>query len=358
MHELFSDDKYREASQKAYEFLKRMLDPSAWTVHPYYGEPYGTDYAYKLMWGGAKDIPDDAPRIDPNYLQPEQYYYPSYTGVIRGTCRLPKGEDPRNYAVAVYTISSDVRELACFCPLLAGTIVGETISCAWYTGRAVEAWEYYFHAFDRENPYMSDGAGGFVAWEPTEENPNPTRYYKTEFTSTKVVYWYWEETELATSSPCAYEIELVHKNWNITVTDEVRRLYLSTPSREGYTRPDYLGVSSSTYVDLMHFLNSESLVEDYTGWIGRDDVSLPTPELPEYITDYQVPMQSQSFRLPETDREHQGFIEYGYSRFEDYKINLYSLVLGDAEYLNSQTILWSDVIYPLPDNPPPISAAE
>ena len=105
-------------------------------------------------------------------------------------------------------------------------------------------------------------------------------------------------------------------------------------------------------------MNSESIVENYTGWIGRDDVSLPTPELPEYITDYQVPMQSQSFRLPETDREHQGFIEYGYSRFEDYKINLYSLVLGDAEYLNAQTILWSDVIYPLPDNPPPISAAE
>ena len=72
----------------------------------------------------------------------------------------------------------------------------------------------------------------------------------------------------------------------------------------------------------------------------------------------QVAMQSQSFRLPETDKEHQGFIEYGYSRFEDYKINLYALVLGDAEYLNAQTILWSDVIYPLPDNPPPISAAE
>ena len=54
MHEIFNSEKYREAAQKAYEFIKRMLDPSAWEVQPYYGEYYPQDYAYKLMWGGAE----------------------------------------------------------------------------------------------------------------------------------------------------------------------------------------------------------------------------------------------------------------------------------------------------------------
>ena len=63
MHEIFDSEKYREAAQKAYEFIKRMLDPSAWEVQPYYGEYYPQDYAYKLMWGGAENIPDDAETI-------------------------------------------------------------------------------------------------------------------------------------------------------------------------------------------------------------------------------------------------------------------------------------------------------
>ena len=354
MHELFNEEKYKEAARKAYEFLKRMLDPSAWEVQPYYGENYPEDYAYKLMWGGAKEIPDDAERIDPNYIQPEQYYYPGYTGVIRGTYRLPEDEDPRNFAVAVYRVSSSSRSIECFCPLLTEVDDNGNISYVWSTGRLVEAWEYYLHAFDRENPYMMDESGGYVPWESTETNPDPVRYYKTEFSTTKVVYWYWAETEVGGSSTYAYEIELVRKDWNVTVTDEVRQEYLSDPARDGYTRSDYIGIAGMETLDGLSLIDRASVKEYYDGWIGEDDLPLETPELPEYITDYDTEILSQSFRLPEPEERHRGFIEYGYSRFVDYKIYLYALVLGDAEYLNAETSLWSDVIYPLPDNPPPI----
>ena len=203
MHEIFDSEKYREAAQKAYEFIKRMLDPSAWEVQPYYGEYYPQDYAYKLMWGGAENIPDDAERIDPVYTRPEQYYYPGYTGVIKGICRLPDGEDPSLYAVAVYHVSSDSRKLECYCPLVAATDENGKRYYTWSTGRVLEVWEYYLHAFDRSDPYMSDGQGGYIPWEPTETDPDPVRYYRTAFSTTKIIYWYWEDIEVGGDSTYA-----------------------------------------------------------------------------------------------------------------------------------------------------------
>lgn len=235
MHEIFNSEKYREAAQKAYEFIKRMLDPSAWEVQPYYGEYYPQDYAYKLMWGGAENIPDDAERIDPVYTRPEQYYYPGYTGVIKGICMLPNGEDPNLYAVAVYHVSSDSRKLECYCPLVAATDENGKRYYTWSTGRVLEVWEYYLHAFDRSDPYMSDGQGGYIPWEPTETDPDPVRYYRTEFSTTKIIYWYWEDIEVGGDSTYAYEIEFVRKDWNIPVTDAVREEYFSDPEqRTGY----------------------------------------------------------------------------------------------------------------------------
>lgn len=357
MHEIFNEDKYKEAATKAYDFIKRMLDPSEWEVKPYYGEHYGEDYAYQLMWGGAEEIPDDATRIDPNYIQPEQYYMPGYQGVMKGICKLPEGEDPQNYAVAIYKISGESRSLECFCPIFTETAEDGTVSYTWSTGRLVEAWEYYLHAFDRNNPYMSDGEGGYVPWKESESGYSPTKYYKTEFSTTKVIYWYWEDVAVGGdgSSTYAYEIEFVRKDWNVPITDAVKESYFSRPAqREGYIRSDYLGINNVESLNFLDILTKSSIKETYSGWIGIDDLPVPTPYLDDYITDYETEIQSQSFRVPEPAARHRGFIEYGYSRFVDYKIYLYSLVPGDAEYLNAETSLWSQDIYPLPDEVPEI----
>ena len=357
MHEIFDSEKYREAAQKAYEFIKRMLDPSAWEVQPYYGEYYPQDYAYKLMWGGAENIPDDAERIDPVYTRPEQYYYPGYTGVIKGICRLPDGEDPSLYAVAVYHVSSDSRKLECYCPLVAATDENGKRYYTWSTGRVLEVWEYYLHAFDRSDPYMSDGQGGYIPWEPTETDPDPVRYYRTAFSTTKIIYWYWEDIEVGGDSTYAYEIEFVRKDWNIPVTDAVREEYFSDPEqRTGYVREDYIGLGASGSFNPLELISRSSVRQALSGWIGKDDMPMETPDLPEFITGYDAQIISQSFRLPVSTDRHRGMIEYGYSRFVDYKINLYALVPDDAEYLNAETILWSDVLYPLPEVPPPIPA--
>lgn len=354
MHELFNDEKYSVAATKAYDFIKRMLDPAFWEVTPYFGEHYAQDYVGKLMWGGAQDIPDDAVRVDPNYIQPERYYPAGYKGVMRGTFKLPEGEDPKNYAVAVYRISGSSRSIECFCPLFTETLDDGTVTYTWSTGRLVEAWEYYLSAFNSEYPYMMDATGNYVPWSKNPDGTSPIKYYKTEFSTSKVVYWYWAETDVGSDSTYAYEIEFVRKDWRVPVTDEVRQSYLSNPSREGYTRPDYLGISSMENISVFDVLGKNTIKEHYEGWIGRDDLPVTTPNLPEYITSYDTQLKSQSFRIPEPEERHQGFIEYGYSRFVDYKMYLYTFVPGDAEYLNAETSLWSDVIYPLPDNPPPI----
>lgn len=310
MHDIFNENKYQEAASKAYEFIKRMLDPAEWEVRPYYGEPYNEEYAYKLMWGGVEEIPDDAERIDPNYIKPDQYYYPGYSGEMKGTWQLPEGEDPRNYAVAIYRVTSESRVIEEFCPLLQEEEDDGTITRTWSAGRLREAWEYY---------------------PDTLEN-----------TTSKVVYWYWEDKEVSDDSTVAWEIEFVRKDWDVTVTDEIRQTYLNDP--EG--RTDYLGIATAATINLHDILAKETVHETLTGLIGKDDLPITTTEIPEVV--------GQVFRLPDPEERHKGTIEYGYSQFVDYKVELYSLVLGDAEYLNAEVPLWSDVIYDLPAVPPPM----
>ena len=237
MKHIFTDQKYKEAADKALDFIKRMLDPSEWLVQPYYGEYYDDEYHGGLMWGGAKGIPDDAKRVDPQYIQPKEYYYPGYVGVIEGTYNLPAGENPADYAVGVYTIGSDARKLFCYCPLLTRELEDGSVENYWCTGRLVEAWEFYQKTYDREDPYMQDASGNYVPWEPDPETgAEPVRWYKTEFSTSKVIYWYWakvkvgEEEGTDLPSPKAYEIELVRKDWRVAVTSDVLNKYLSRPA--------------------------------------------------------------------------------------------------------------------------------
>lgn len=366
MKHIFTDQKYKESADKALDFIKRMLDPSEWQVQPYYGEYYDDEYHGGLMWGGAKGIPDDAKRVDPQYIQPKEYYYPGYIGVIEGTYNLPAGENPADYAVGVYTIGSDARKLFCYCPLLTRELEDGSVENYWCTGRLVEAWEFYQKTYDREKPYMQDESGNYVPWEPDPETgAEPVRWYKTEFSTSKVVYWYWakvkvgEEEGTDLPSPKAYEIELVRKDWRVAVTSDVLNKYLSRPAprpSEGYKRKDYVGMSSMSSYTVFDILNKATVHEEYSGWLGKDDKYLPTPSLPEFTLGTDGQVEAQSFNLQEPDKKNKGHIEYGYSYFVDYKINLYALVLGDAEYLNGEAMLWSDIIYGMPSNPPDIPA--
>lgn len=168
-------DKYEESAQKALDFIKRMLDPSDWEVQPYYGKKYEDYYTGKIMWGGARNIPDTATRIDPQYINASQFYMPGYSGVVSGVwANIP---DPENYAVDVYVIT-DVRYFSCSCPLRSdGT---------WKSEQCIKVIDTYA--------------------------PNEA---KGETTTKTITYWYWQDTIINSSQreDHVIEFELVRKDW-------------------------------------------------------------------------------------------------------------------------------------------------
>lgn len=359
MKNIFTESKYIESADKCLDFIKRMLDPAEWEVLPYYSQVYPDDYQGELMWGGATDIPDDAERVDPVYIQPAKYYEPGYTGVIEGTYKLPKGANPSDYAVAVYEVATE-RSLICYCPLLTReveTADGVVKENYWCTGDLVEAWEYYQSSYDRNEPLMLTDSGSYVPWSPDPETGvEPTKWYQTKFTTTKVVYWYWAKRSTRGGNR-AYEIELVRKKWPMSVTEDVLNKYLSKPAprpAESYTRTNYVGMEVGSYYNIFELLNRDTIKEHHSGWIGKNDKVVSTPDLPEFTTGNPEELVTQSFQIDATGKKHKGFIEYGYSYFKDYKVQLYTLVLGDAEYLNGEAMLWSDVVCPIPDVTPDI----
>ena len=97
--------------------------------------------------------------------------------------------------------------------------------------------------------------------------------------------------------------------------------YFSDPEqRTGYVREDYIGLGASGSFNPLELISRSSVRQALSGWVGKDDMPMETPDLPEFITDYDAEIISQNFRLPESTDRHRGMIEYGYSRFVDYKI--------------------------------------
>lgn len=351
MTNIFTDAKYSVASDKALDFIKRMLDPSEWQVKPYYDEHYDDEYHSGLLYGGATGIPDDASRVDPKYIKPKKYYYPGYDGIIEGTYDLPAGKDPNDYAVAVYIVDKNARKLRCYCPLIKKKLADGSTENYWCTGVLNEAWEFYQNSFNREQPYMQDASGNYVPWEPDPSGSEPTKWYKTEFTTTKVVYWYWAEASVVDEPSTdihdmqAYEIELVKKDWNVSVTSSVSDLYFGNPAprpSSGYKRKDYIGMSSVSSYNVHELMNRSPIYEQHSGWIGKDDKRISTPSLPEWTTGNEGNAEYQGFYIPVPKVTDKGRVEYGYPYYKNYTINLYSLVLGDAEYLTDEVKLWID----------------
>lgn len=351
MKNIFTDAKYTTASDKALDFIKRMLDPSEWPVHPAFNEHYSDDYKDGIMYGTATGLPYSARLVSPTYIRPKKYYYPGYTGIIEGTYDLPANMNTADYAVAVYMIDKNGRHLRCHCPLIRRKAADGTFENYWCTGALNEVWEYYQTSFDREQPYMQDASGNYVPWEPDPTGFEPTKWYKTEFSTTKVVYWYWAEAPVVdegspnSDEPKAYEIELVKKDWNVQITSSIRDRYFSKPAprpSSGYTREDYIGMRTNSSYSVHVLTNRPPIKETYQGWIGIDDKTVNTPSLPAYTTGNDGNTVVQSFYIDAPDSSDSGHVEYGYSYYRDYGINLYSLVIGDAEYLTDTVKLWVD----------------
>lgn len=82
MTNLFDGEKYREASEKAIEFIKRQMNVNNYSLFPVLKEEYG-DYHTEGVIASVK-MPEDAAILYPTYIYCDQFYDEMYSGICSG----------------------------------------------------------------------------------------------------------------------------------------------------------------------------------------------------------------------------------------------------------------------------------
>ena len=112
MTNVFDEEKYKVASQKALEFIKRQLNVNNYSLFPKLAEDYSTAYTGRVI--ARVDMPPDAKINYPNYIYCDQFYDEKYQGVVSG--KFKNITDARkNLAVEVTTHTDQkYRSAVCF----------------------------------------------------------------------------------------------------------------------------------------------------------------------------------------------------------------------------------------------------
>lgn len=109
----FDEEKYKVASQKAIEFIKRQLNVNNYTLFPTLRTNY--DDAHMSTVFANVPMPPGAKVIFPKYIYCDQFYDEVYQGVCSGH-HQNTGDARHNLGVEV-VVYTDARYAACVCPL-------------------------------------------------------------------------------------------------------------------------------------------------------------------------------------------------------------------------------------------------
>ena len=110
---IFDEEKYKIASQKAIDFIKRQLNVNNYTLFPTLRTNY--DDAHMGTVFANVPMPPDARVIYPKYIYCDQFYDEVYQGVCSGH-HQNTGDARHNLGVEV-VVYTDARYAACVCPL-------------------------------------------------------------------------------------------------------------------------------------------------------------------------------------------------------------------------------------------------
>ena len=112
MTNIFDDAKYKEASLKAIEFIKRQLNVNNYSLFPKLAEDYDSVYTGRII--AKVDMPPDAKINFPSYIYCDQFYDEKYQGVVSGKHKNIT-EARKNLAVEVTTYTDqNYRVALCF----------------------------------------------------------------------------------------------------------------------------------------------------------------------------------------------------------------------------------------------------
>lgn len=79
---IFEGEKYKEASEKAINFIKRQLNVNDYVLFPAFDESYSESHTGRVI--GHVDMPSDASVNYPNYICCDEFYDEKYVGVCSG----------------------------------------------------------------------------------------------------------------------------------------------------------------------------------------------------------------------------------------------------------------------------------
>ena len=113
MNDIFDEEKYKEASDKCVDFIKRQLNVNDFRYEISFAEEYGSYFTEDVVWGNISGLSSDEDQVFPKYVSTSQFYDYSYTGQVSGTCTGSGG-------VNVY-VYRDNKYLVLTCPVNGGS---------------------------------------------------------------------------------------------------------------------------------------------------------------------------------------------------------------------------------------------
>ena len=288
---IFSDEKYQEAAQKAYDFIVRQLNVNDYSLFPRMKENYEDSYTSRIF--ATVDMPEDAKVNFPKYIYCDQFYDHEYQGVCSGGHKNT-GIARHNLGVEI-TVWTDAKYRSCICPLHAdGSWRSEQYfrETDYYAigdseNSTIVKWETYWYRHDKIiNESGSNGLKGFdlkyYRWLDDGGNeinpdslPGKVSWVDAEYQAAIDAY----DEAMEKGEP--WEGEIPERAHFVRATAYTLRSTLVDDTVIDDAIPKYADYDCIQYVyaDVEYKTEAQSII--YDGEVSASDLPDTAPELPE-----------------------------------------------------------------------------
>ena len=292
---IFDEEKYREAAQKAYDFIVRQLNVNDYSLFPRMKENYEDSHTSRIF--ATVDMPADAKVNYPTYIYCDRFYDHEYQGVCTGGHKYT-GTARKTLGVEI-TVWTDAKYRSCICFLHEdGTWRSEQYfretdyyATGYGDSEKIVKYETYWYRHDKIiNESGSNGLKGFDLKYYRWVDDNGDEIDPDHFPAKEV----WTDPEYQAAID-AYE------EWESLTPEEQAENPMDPPERAHFVRakaytlrpelmddtviddaiPKYADYDTVQYVyaDVEYKTEAQSII--YDGEVSAADLPDTAPELPD-----------------------------------------------------------------------------
>ena len=292
---IFDEEKYREAAQKAYDFIVRQLNVNDYSLFPRMKENYEDSHTSRIF--ATVDMPADAKVNYPTYISCDRFYDHEYQGVCTGGHKNT-GTARKTLGVEI-TVWTDAKYRSCICFLHEdGTWRSEQYfretdyyATGYGDSEKIVKYETYWYRHDKIiNESGSNGLKGFDLKYYRWVDDNGDEIDPDHFPAKEV----WTDPEYQAAID-AYE------EWESLTPEEQAENPMDPPERAHFVRakaytlrpelmddtviddaiPKYADYDTVQYVyaDVEYKTEAQSII--YDGEVSAADLPDTAPELPD-----------------------------------------------------------------------------